>query len=41
MGRPRTRGLQEQGGQLGAAVTMEGRTSQGEVRGPGQWESQE
>lgn len=36
MGRPRPWEMQEQGGQLGNAVTLEGRTSQGEVVGPGQ-----
>lgn len=37
MGRPHTQGMQEQGGQLGAAVILVGRTSQGEVQGLGQW----
>lgn len=35
MGRPRPWEMQEQGGQLGNAVTLEGRTSEGEVVGPG------
>ena len=40
-GRPHTRGMQEQGRELEAALTLEGRTSQGDVWGPGQMECQE